>query len=397
MTRIAFRHIDSKLWQGGANYLKNLCRVLLNHQELGFEPIMFHGPEIRENDRQHLEELLGPRLIEHDAFQRRSLARRRWRSLLTGKDKVSLKLFRDNQIDVVFENADFYGAKFPIATMAWAPDFQHRYFPNLFPRHQYWRREIGFRLQFRHSRQVVVSSHDAAADCKKLYDCKQDQVSVVRFSIPFEELPNQAASDETRTRLQLPEHFFLLPNQFWNHKNHNVVVDALHSMKQSGDCPVVAVTGGASHPSCVQNFERITARVKDLGLEDNFRILGQIAYSDLRALMSGCVALINPSLFEGWSTTVEEAKASRIPMILSNIDVHLEQAQDQAVFFDKHSPENLADCMRSFPSESPTRSVTSSELLNAAEQREHRFVHEFREAAQASLARFAANKSARSS
>ena len=48
--------------------------------------------------------------------------------------------------------------------------------------------------------------------------------------------------------------------------------------------------------------------------------------------MCASVALLNPSHFEGWSTTVEEARALGVPMLLSDLDVHLEQAQGIARF-----------------------------------------------------------------
>ena len=53
-------------------------------------------------------------------------------------------------------------------------------------------------------------------------------------------------------------------------------------------------------------------------------------------------AVINPSLFEGWSTTVEEAKALDLNIILSDIPVHREQNPDRSIFFNARDPEQLA-------------------------------------------------------
>jgi ABC-type sugar transport system substrate-binding protein len=64
--------------------------------------------------------------------------------------------------------------------------------------------------------------------------------------------------------------------------------------------------------------------------------------------MLGCVALINPPNLEGWSTPVEEAKASDVPMILSNLDVHREQASDRAFYFGPKSPEQLAKILENY-------------------------------------------------
>ena len=61
------------------------------------------------------------------------------------------------------------------------------------------------------------------------------------------------------------------------------------------------------------------------------------------ALLRATTALINPSRFEGWSTTVEEAKSFGVPMILSEIDVHREQAAGAARYFAVDDPAALAE------------------------------------------------------
>ena len=77
--------------------------------------------------------------------------------------------------------------------------------------------------------------------------------------------------------------------------------------------------------------------IESLDLGDSWRFLGLIPYKDVLSLMRSSVAVINPSLVEGWSTTVEEAKSLRVPLVLSDILVHREQAIRDAIFFDPHS------------------------------------------------------------
>ena len=51
------------------------------------------------------------------------------------------------------------------------------------------------------------------------------------------------------------------------------------------------------------------------------------------SLMYYSIAVINPSKSEGWSNTVEQAKAMGKKIILSDIKVHLEQRDSNCVFF----------------------------------------------------------------
>lgn len=61
--------------------------------------------------------------------------------------------------------------------------------------------------------------------------------------------------------------------------------------------------------------------------------------------MINAIALINPSNFEGWSTTVEESKSLGLPIILSDIPVHIEQAPPLGRYFKANSAEDLAAAM----------------------------------------------------
>lgn len=89
-------------------------------------------------------------------------------------------------------------------------------------------------------------------------------------------------------------------------------------------------------------YESLMDTVKGYGLSENFKSLGIVPFKDLMALMWHSVAVINPSFFEGWSTTVEEAKSMGKKVILSDIPVHREQNPERGVFVNPNDPEQMA-------------------------------------------------------
>jgi glycosyltransferase involved in cell wall biosynthesis len=91
--------------------------------------------------------------------------------------------------------------------------------------------------------------------------------------------------------------------------------------------------------------------VADCGVGKEFHALGVVGYREVQSLMFHAHAVLNPSLFEGWSTTVEEAKALGKRLLLSDIPVHREQAEGIAHFFDKTSPSALASVLEVCSSE----------------------------------------------
>jgi glycosyltransferase involved in cell wall biosynthesis len=84
---------------------------------------------------------------------------------------------------------------------------------------------------------------------------------------------------------------------------------------------------------------------RDLGVDGAFHVVGLVSRADVLQFALQSVAMINPSLFEGWSTTVEEAKSLGVPLLLSDLPVHQEQADGAAVYFGRDSPEQCADAL----------------------------------------------------
>ena len=126
------------------------------------------------------------------------------------------------------------------------------------------------------------------------------------------------------------EPYFFLPNQFWQHKNHGVVVDALRELPKTIR---VICTGSMDDYRNHGYVPELLAKARQAGVDDRFICLGIVPYPMLVSLMHHSLAVLQPSLFEGWSTSVEESKAMCKQIVLSNLDVHLEQAPERGRFF----------------------------------------------------------------
>jgi len=292
-----------------------------------------------------------------------------------GLDGPAVAEFSIRRIDMVFESARFFGWRLPFPAIAWFPDFQHRLLPHLFSRGAYWRRDLGFRVQIASGRHIMLSSASALADLKRFYPGLKNGVSVVRFATePPASLLATNPSDVIAS-YKLPSRYFYLPNQFWRHKNHRVVVAALDLLKRRGLDVVVAASGNTQDAREPDLFEMTMKEVGSCGLDANFRHLGMIPLDHVYALLRASIALINPSECEGWSTTVEEAKSFGVPMILSDIDVHREQAEGRARYFGIHDAEALADQMSQVAQAAGP--ATARNLLPNLDQRVGAFVADF--------------------
>lgn len=376
--RVAFTLIGGKDWTGGTNYLLNLLRVLGRFQAQDLTPVIFADEALPQAARLELADIPGVEVVFSPVF---SHAKRRvslLQAIFLGRDSQLQQIFSSHGIDVVFEAAQFFGWRMGLPAIAWIPDFQHKVLPHLFPGLSWWRREIGFRFQVIAGRIIMLSSEDARGACLRHYPRTRGRT----HAVPFAVLPGEAIAFEQARQVadayELPEHFIFLPNQFWRHKNHQLVLDALGILRARGQRVVIAASGRQSDPRDPNYFPTLRARIVEEELSSEFRLLGMIPYPHIAALMRASSALLNPSLFEGWSTTVEEARSQGTPMILSDIEVHREQMGAHAVYFDRHSAEALADVLQAvLPQVSSERDVLAIAALQEAQRRVEAFARNF--------------------
>ena len=343
--RLAFTLISRNAWAGGFNYQLNLFQALARYCPGAITPVVFAGEAHDAGELATIRKVPNAEIVCSVHFDLPALT-----SLLPTMfawDRGAITSFSSHKVDAVWENARFFGWKSPYPTVAWIPDFQHRQLPHLFSNKARRRRELGFQLQVLSGRTIILSSRSAERDCLFYYPRTKGRTAVVRFaSEPSPELLKLDPVDVLQ-KYDLPRTYFYLPNQFWRHKNQGIVLDALALLAQRGNRPVVVASGGRD-PHEPEYLEKIQREVAERGLTHQFRYLGMIPLGEVYALLRACAALINPSRFEGWSTTVEESKSFGVPMILSDIDVHREQAEYRARYFGVDDAAALAAHLQDF-------------------------------------------------
>jgi len=363
MIRTAFTLPDRHRWTGGYQYFINLFRALHKHGAGKVRPVVFVGEDVDAADLSPIDEGAA-QIVRSGDFSVSGTRSRLANALVTGSDRAAARIYREHGIQVAFESARYHGWRFPLPTIAWLPDFQHRRLPDIFSRRAWLQREIGFRAQIASAKAVMLSSQASRVECEIYYPGSREKLHVVPFAV---ELPPEAttAAEGTAQKYGLPSRYFYLPNQFWAHKNHRVIIDAVGILKQRGVDVTIAASGALADYRRPGLLRELEARAAVLGLGDQFRFLGLIPRADVYALMREAVALVNPSLSEGWSTVVEEARSLNVPMVLSAIEVHREQAADRAVFFDPHSPEAAAVALESMLGKARVNAGSSDQASRA--------------------------------
>jgi glycosyltransferase involved in cell wall biosynthesis len=334
--------MTSDSWTGGANYYLNLINLLADSRKV--EPVVITTPQAPEG---LVSRFKGVKIVRTSFVDpgSRLTGVRRVAEKLYGRAFAMERYLRSIGVDLL-SHSSHLGPRASLPTIGWIPDFQHRRLPDLFTEKERAVRDRTFSNLASYCTRVVVSSEDALNDLRAFRPAALPRARVLRFASGLvEDAGAQVDEAAVLQKHGINGPYFHLPNQFWAHKNHDIVVEALKVLKSRGHTLTVVATGSTKDYRHPDRFNTFMERLKAEQLQDSFRVLGLVPLEDLSALMRRSVALINPSLFEGWSTTVEESKTLGKTILLSDIPVHREQAPRYGFYFDPKDADALAELM----------------------------------------------------
>lgn len=326
-------------WTGGVTYFANLLHALRSVSDRRIETIVFTPPG---RDADFDVRFPADEIVESDVFTPGAPLRSAGKvaERLLGRNLAAEAVLRRHRVDILSHIAPL-GHRSPFPVMPWVPDLQEIHLPEFFSVDELARRAAGNRTFATDGVRVLVSSEHARSDWSSVHPEAAAKARVLRF-VSGVGAETTASAAELRARYDLPERFFHLPNQLWVHKNHIVVARALAVLKARGIDATVISTGATADFRRPGHFDELRAEIAQLGVADRFRFAGLVPFADVAGLLRHCVAVINPSLFEGWSTTVEESKSLGKRVLLSDIPVHIEQAPARGRYFPRHDADALA-------------------------------------------------------
>ena len=334
MIRVGFHYNFSKnSWLGGTIYLKNLFEGIKNTKNIKIKPVIITDFKCTKKDLSYYK---GVEVIRSNLFSRSNFNRiiNKIIIIIFGKNFFVQNLLVKNNIQAV-SHFSILGKKSIIPSIYWQPDFQEynslKYIS--FKRRMF--RKFNIFLFANHSSCVLLSSYTVKNELKKINSQAYKKSNVLRPT--FSNLPNNSykSLNYLKKKYKIEDNYFFLPNHFWTHKNHIIVLKSLINLKKENKLKNIKIicTGLFNDYRNPKHKDKIIKIIKDNNLENNFIILGIVSEQDLMSLMKFSIAVINPSKSEGWSSTVEQAKSLGKFVLLSNLRVHKEQNPRRSFFF----------------------------------------------------------------
>ena len=317
---------DAGLWRGGRYYLHHLVRSVAALSPERRLPLYDVAWRARPQDDAFAEVrplLSGSRIIAPPSGAAARLQRRLRRAITKQSD--ARDLFASAGVGALFPIAPCERPGVPV--VFWLRDFQYRRLPELFTEAMRAWFQRHFDENVARAQTVVLSSRHAFEDFCEFYPGSIGKARILRFcSTPDDDW--FALSPEEAARVNAVEPPYLIVcNQFARHKNYETIFEAMRALRDRRVDVRLVCTGSAFGFHGPGYHEGLMRRLCEDRLENVVRVLGLVPRVAQIALMRGARALLQPSRFEGWSTTIEDAKTLGLSVLASDFPVHREQLE----------------------------------------------------------------------
>jgi glycosyltransferase involved in cell wall biosynthesis len=328
-------------WAGGSEYVRNLARAIRATGEQ-VRISLFGGEPQRAEWEKHAA------LFDSMSFVP-VRKKRGWLDRFRASNRDFTNAVARSGVEFLYpftyDNEYNVGMSLPIGDLpcrwaAWIPDFQHRHLPHLFTEKEIGKRNRGIEAVVSEAKMAVLSSESAAVDFRSFYPAHASKTAVLRFAT-FPDA-NWYEPFEAENLDWLPRRYFVVCNQFWSHKNHATVFRALEILAARGIRPMIVCTGALVDFRQPEHTERLLQQMHRAGVGAQVMLLGLVPRRLQIEVIRRSLAVVQPSLFEGWSTVVEDARVLGKPTLLSDLAVHKEQNPPGAEFFPGSDADTLA-------------------------------------------------------
>lgn len=343
--RVAFLiNFNIYKWFGGTYLIKNLINCINRFSKNKIKPVLIIKKDLSNNE---LKEFKNVQLLKTNFFNDQNLIERIYHKfliLIFGKSKKYDDFFLKNKIEILshsnaLSNSLFLGYRSNIKSLPFLADLQYLHYPQNFSFKNIFLRKINIIMCALHSTKIILSSNDVKRDLKKVSKLAYKKSVVSPFIFQAPKKNEIIKSSILRTKYNLPLKYFYLPNQYWIHKNHIVVLKALLHLKKKKKIQNICIisTGSKEEHRHTNYFGDIKNFISKNNLQQYYKYLGVVSFKEVLSLTYHSVAIIQPSKFEGRSSTIEQAKSIGKKTILSDINIHKEQNPLRGNYFPKNN------------------------------------------------------------
>ena len=176
--------------------------------------------------------------------------------------------------------------------------------------------------------QIIVPSNYWRDFLIKKYNLKSSRVITTYEAVD----PFFLINTKNETIIKTPKKYLVYTGNLYPHKNIIIVLKALQKLP---DIKLKII--------CARDFfsEKLSKQINRLKLKKQIEFLGYLDDQQFKNVYQNALALVHPSLMEGFSLTGLEAMALNCPVISSNSSCLPEIYGNSVLYFDPNNPDEL--------------------------------------------------------
>ena len=258
---------------------------------------------------------------------------------------LPLALFTARQKpDLIFSPTHYIPRFSPVKTVATIFDLSFLHFPEMFNKKDLWQLTNWTKFSANNADHIITISNFSKQDMIAQYGIDKNKITVAYPGF------NADVFKERKTK---EDNYIIYIGTLQPRKNLVRLIEALARIE--GDLKLVIVGKTTGEGRGGWKFEEILETPKKLGIENRVKFLGFVPTEDLPDLLSGSLAFVLPSLWEGFGIPVVEAMACGVPVIVSNVSSLPEVVGKAGVTVDPYSVDQIEQAIRTVVSDKKLR------------------------------------------
>lgn len=241
--------------------------------------------------------------------------------------------------DALFVPAHVLPVIHPPASLVTVHDLGYLHFPQAHPWGQRLYLDLSTRWNARACAHLLADSRATRADLIARYGVPADKITVAYpgYDDTLTPVRDSTEIEAVKARYGIAGDYFLYLGTLQPRKNLARVVTAFAALEPG---PTLVLAGKRGWL-----YGALFDQVRRLDLEDRVVFPGYVPAADKAALLSGALAFVFPSLYEGFGLPVLEAQACGCPVIASVTSSLPEVCGEAALLVDPRDAHAIADAM----------------------------------------------------
>lgn len=242
-------------------------------------------------------------------------------------------------------------------------DLSFLHFPEMFTKKDLWQLKNWTRFSAENADSVITISKFSKNDICKQYHISKEKITIACPGFNkeiFRPVQDPTKIKEILNKYKISDSFIIYIGTIQPRKNLQRLMEAFARIVINRHLPgeqcrhlegaqrlqlvIVGKTKGEGREGWM--YEDILLTPQKLGIEKKVKFLGFVPTEDLPFLLSGALAFIQPSLWEGFGIPVVEAMATGVPVIVSNVSSLPEVVGKAGLLVDPYSIDQIEQAIR---------------------------------------------------